>query len=167
MDIALLLVRVAIGAVLAAHGAQKLFGWFDGHGIRGTSEFLETLGFHPGRPYAWLNGLTEFVGGIALAAGFLTPLAAAVIAGVMLTAIAVVHWDKGFFTMNGGYEFPLVLAVGAIALAFSGAGRWSLDHLFGWSLGGEEWGIAAIASALVIAGRTAHAHRERRRPIAA
>ena len=116
-----LLIRLAVGVIVAAHGAQKLFGWFAGHGLRGTAGFLESLGFRPGRPYAGLLGGTELAAGLALAAGFLTPLAAAGVAGVMLAAVAVVHWDKGFFNMDGGYEFPLGMAVGAAAMAFSGA----------------------------------------------
>src|SRR4051794_17755468 len=110
MNIALLLIRIAVGGTVAVHGAQKLFGWFGGHGMAGTAGFLESLRFHPGRTFGWLLGGTELFGGLALALGWLTPLAGAGVAGVMLTAVAVVHWDKGFFNMNGGYEFPLVLA---------------------------------------------------------
>jgi len=166
MDIALLLVRLAVGGTLAAHGAQKVFGWFGGHGPRGTAEFLQSLGFHPARSYAWLLGLTELVAGLALAAGFLTPLAAAGVAGVMLTAIAVVHWSKGFFNADGGIEHPLVLGVAAIATAFSGGGRWSLDNAFDWTLDGGGWGIAAlviavVASALVLSARGVRVHRRR------
>ena len=148
MDIALLLIRLAVGVTVAAHGAQKLFGWFAGHGLLGTAGFLESLGFRPGRPYVWLLGGTELAAGLSLAAGLVTPLAAAGVAGVMLAATAVVHWDKGFFTMDGGYEFPLVLGIAAAAMAFSGAGRWSLDHALGWSLAGEEWGVIAVVLAI-------------------
>lgn len=172
MDIALLLIRLAVGGILAAHGAQKLFGWFGGHGLAGTAGFLESLGFRPGRPYTWLLGGTELAAGLALAAGFVTPLAAAGVAGVMLAAIAVVHWPKGFFSMDGGYEFPLALAVSAIAMAFSGAGRWSVDHAFDWTLGGEEWGTAAAVIAALAAGAVASARgirfrRTGRRPATA
>jgi putative oxidoreductase len=172
MDLALLLIRLAVGLTLAAHGAQKRFGWFHGHGMTGTGGFLESLGFQPGRAYAWLLGGTELAGGLALAGGFLTPLAAAGVAGVMLAAIAVVHWDKGFFNMDGGYEFPLVLGVAALAMAFSGAGRWSLDHLFGWTLGSEAWGIAAlvlaaVVSTAVVSARGIRVHRGGQRPVAA
>lgn len=167
MDVALLLIRLAVGGTVAAHGAQKLFGWFHGHGIHGTAGFLESLGFRPGRTYAWLLGGAELVGGVALAAGFLTPMAAAVVAGVMLAAIAVVHWDKGFFNMDGGYEFPLTLGVGAVAMAFSGAGRWSVDHAFDWALGDEWWGIAAavvaaLAATAVVSSRGIRVHRRTR-----
>src|SRR4051794_8666803 len=107
MNIAILLVRIAVGGTVAAHGSQKLFGWFHGHGRAGTGAFLESLGFDPSRAFAWLLGGTELLAGSALAAGFLTPIAAAGVAGVMLAAIAVVHWEKGFFAADGGYEFPL------------------------------------------------------------
>ena len=164
MDIALLLIRITVGGILAAHGLQKLFGWFGGHGIRGTAGFLESLGFRPGRAYAWLLGGAELLGGIAFAVGLLTPLAAAAVAGVMLAAIAVVHWDKGFFAQAGGYEFPWALAMAAIALAFSGGGRYSVDHALDWSLDGPEWGITAaflavLASSIVTAGRGLRTHR--------
>lgn len=174
MDVALLIIRLAVGGIVAVHGAQKLFGWFSGHGIAGTAGFLESLGFRPGRSYAWLLGAAELVGGAALAAGFLTPMAAAVVGGVMLAAIAVVHWEKGFFNMDGGYEFPLALGVAAVAMAFSGAGRWSLDHALDWALGDESWGIAAVvaaalASAVVVSSRGIRVHRRSRgrRPAAA
>jgi putative oxidoreductase len=152
MDIALLLIRLTVGGVLAAHGAQKLFGLFGGPGLAGTAGFLESLGFRPGRLHARLLGLAETVGGGLIAAGLLTPL----------TAVAVVHWDKGFFAQNGGYEYPLALAVIASALAFAGAGKYSLDAALGWTLGGAKWGIAAtalavVASAAVIVGRGLHA----------
>ncbi|MEY2473923.1 MAG: putative oxidoreductase [Actinomycetota bacterium] len=147
VDMALLIIRVVAGTTLAAHGAQKLFGWFGGHGIDGTGAFLQSMGFP--RVHAWLAALTEFGGGLAHALGLLTPLAGAAVAGVMLVAIAVAHWKNGFFSMSGGFEFPLVLATAGIAIAFSGPGAWSLDHLFGWSLGGTEWGVAAIGLAVI------------------
>ena len=170
MNIALLLIRVVVGGILAAHGSQKVFGWFGGHGLRATGQFLESLGFRPGHPYALLLGGSELIGGLALGSGFVTPLAAAAVAAVMLAAIAVVHWQKGFLDTGGGYEFPLVLAVAAIAMAFSGPGRWSIDHAVDWTLSGEKWGIVAIVIAVIISGAvaTARALRLRRHgPVAA
>jgi putative oxidoreductase len=151
METGLLILRLGIGLILAAHGAQKLFGWFGGYGIAGTGGWLESMGFRPGKAHAVLNGVAEFGGGVLLALGFLTPLAAAAIAGVMLVAIKTVHWEKGFFNGNGGYEFNLAIIAGAIALAFTGPGEFSLDHAFGWSLDGVTWGLAAAATALVTA----------------
>ena len=158
MDAALLLIRLTVGATVFAHGAQKLLGIFGGHGISGTADVLESLGFRPGRRYAWLLGMTELLGGTLLAVGLLTPLAVAAVAGVMLAAVASVHWGKGFFAQSGGFELPLTLGLVAIAVAFAGPGRYSLDHAFGWRLGGEGWGIGAAVlsaggSAIVLATR--------------
>ena len=108
------------------------------------------LGFRPGRPYAWHLGGAELIGGLALAFGLLTPLAATVVAAVMVGAIAAVHRDKGFFAQAGGYEYPLALAAAALAIAFAGAGTYSLDNVLGWSLGGEEWGVGSILAALAL-----------------
>ena len=159
MEVGLLLVRLVIGGTLAAHGAQKLFGWFGGYGISGTGGWLESMGFRPGKLQAAVSGLSEFGGGLLLAAGLLTPLGAAAIAGVMLVAIASVHLDKGFFNGTGGYEFNLVLAVTAIALAFTGPGEVSLDHALGLDLSGPGYGIAALLLAAVIGGSVLAARR--------
>lgn len=152
MEIGLLLIRLVVGGTLAAHGAQKLFGWFGGFGIAGTGGWLESMGFRPGKLQATISGLSEFGGGLLLAAGLLTPLGAAAIAGVMLVAIVSVHLDKGFFNGAGGYEFNAVLAVAAIALAFTGPGALSLDHTLGLDLDGSLYGIAATVAALAIGG---------------
>src|SRR5688572_28731180 len=108
MDGGLLIIRVVLGAIMAAHGAEKLFGWFGGFGKSGTVAWLESMGFKPARLHATATGLAEFGGGILLALGFLTPLGAAAVAGVMFVAIATVHWSKGFFNSSGGYEFNLL-----------------------------------------------------------
>src|SRR5438093_11706400 len=102
----LLLLRVVGGSTIAAHGLQKLFGWFGGAGVRGTAGFFENLGFRPPVLLTVLAGLGE-TGGLLFAAGFLTPLAALGMTIVMLNAIAVVHWSKGFFNSNGGLELRL------------------------------------------------------------
>ena len=145
MDVGLLLLRVVVGGTLAAHGAQKLFGWFGGHGLAGTGGFLEQLGFHPGKRAALMAGLAETGGGLLLALGAATPLAAAAIVGVMLIAIVTVHLDKGFFNSNGGYELPLVLALGSLALVLTGPGRWSIDALLDRSYAGPGWALASLA----------------------
>jgi putative oxidoreductase len=158
MDAGLLLIRVVLGAIMAAHGAQKLFGWFGGHGLAGTGSWLESIGFRPARLYAAVVGLAEFGGGALLAFGLLTPLGAAAVAGVMLVAIATVHWSNGFFNTSGGYEFNLLIAAVAIALAITGPGEISIDYLDGWTLAGPAWGLAALgisaaAAASVLAMR--------------
>ncbi|HEY2644385.1 MAG TPA: DoxX family protein [Galbitalea sp.] len=151
MDLGLLIVRFVVGLTLAAHGAQKLFGWFGGYGLDGTGQFMETLGFHPGRRHAALAGLTEAGGGVLLALGLLTPLGAALIASVMLVATITVHLKKGFFAASGGYEYNLVLAAAAVSLAFSGPGALSLDALLGYSFAGTLWGVGAMIVAIVSA----------------
>jgi putative oxidoreductase len=145
MEFGLLLLRAVVGLLMAAHGAQKLFGWFDGHGIEGTGGFLESLGWRPGRPFAVLLGAAELLGGLALALGFATPVAAALLAGVLANAAWTVHRRNGLWNTEGGYEFPLTLAAAALALAFTGAGALSLDAALGWALAGTGWGLTALA----------------------
>jgi putative oxidoreductase len=152
VDAGLLLMRIALGTIMAAHGAQKLFGWFGGHGLAGTSGWLESMGFKPARLHAAVNGLAEFGGGILLALGLLTPLGAAAVGGVMFVAIATVHWRQGFFNPNGGYEFNLLIAASAIALAITGPGDISIDHLLGWRLAGPAWGLGVLGVAAAAAG---------------
>ena len=149
MSIGLLILRLVVGLGLAAHGAQKLFGWFGGYGIAGTGQFLEQLGFRPGRLHAVQAGIGETVGGLFLAAGFLTPAAAAAVVAVMVVAAVSVHITKGFFAHNGGYEYTLVLAAAALALAFTGPGALSLDQALGISWSGETWGLGALAAGLI------------------
>jgi putative oxidoreductase len=149
MDLGLLIVRFVVGLTLAAHGAQKLWGWFGGYGLDATGQFMDTLGFHPGRRHAALAGLTEAGGGVLLALGLLTPLGAALIASVMLVATITVHLKNGFFAASGGFEYNLVLAAAAVSLAFSGPGALSIDALLGDSFAGTVWGVGAIVVAIV------------------
>ena len=144
-DMGILLLRVFLGLQLASHGAQKLFGLFGGHGPAGTGKFFESLGFKPGRQFALVAGACELGGGALLALGWLTPLAAAAVVGVMLTAIATVHADKGFFAAEGGFELPLLVAVAALSIVFVGPGALSFDFALGWGLSGWLWGVVAAA----------------------
>jgi putative oxidoreductase len=143
MEIGLLLLRLTAGLTLAAHGAQKLFGWFGGPGLEATGLLFETIGFLPGRRQALMAGLAETGGGFLLALGLLTPIAAAVICSVMLVAMAV-HIKQGFFAQNGGYEYALVLGTVALSLAFTGPGSFSLDALLGGHFSGTFWGVGAF-----------------------
>ena len=145
MAIGLFLLRVTLGLTLAAHGAQKLFGWFGGLGLERTGQGLAALGFHPGRRHAWAAGFVETTSGLLLALGLLTPLAAALIVSVMIVAAVGVHMRNGFFITESGFEYNLVFGVGAGALAFTGPGAWSLDAALGWTTAGTVWGIAALA----------------------
>jgi len=152
MNTGLLLLRVVLGSIMAAHGAQKLFGWFGGYGLSGTGSGLESMGLKPGRVYAAVTGLAEFGGGALLVLGLLTPLGAAAVAGVMFVAIATVHWRNGFFNTRGGYEFNLLIVAAAIGLAITGPGEISIDHLVGWTLAGPTWDLAALGISAAAAG---------------
>ncbi len=154
MDLGLLILRLVVGGLMIGHGTQKLFGWFGGHGLRGTARFLESMGYRPGTPMAVIHGTAEAGGGLLLAAGFLTPLGAAAIAGVLFTAIVTVHWSSGVWNENGGLEFPLVLATSGLTSAFVGPGRLSIDSALGIDLAGTAWGLAALALAVVAAAAT-------------
>lgn len=151
MDAGLLLIRLAVGLSVAAHGAQKLFGVFGGQGLGGTAQFLDSLRFRPGRPHAWVLALAEFAGGLLLALGWLTPLGAAAVLGVMIAATVAVHAPKGFFVSQGGVEHPLVIGAAAAALAFTGPGDVSVDAALGWALHGTGWGLAAVTAGLLAA----------------
>src|ERR1700689_1909901 len=152
MDLGLLILRVVFGLTLTAHSVQKLFGWFGGPGIAGTAQMMEQLGFRPPRMQAVMAGLVEGGAGLALAAGLLTPLAAAAFISVMFVAIVSVHLAKGFFAQNGGYEYTLALAAGALAVAFTGPGAISADAALGIDWSGPLWGFAALAIGLAGGG---------------
>jgi putative oxidoreductase len=146
----LLVARLALGLGIAAHGTQKLFGWFGGYGLAGTGGFLEGLGFRPGRTFAALSGLNETVGGLLVALGLLGPVGPALMISVMLVAIATVHWQNGFFVENRGVEHPLLYAIGAAALAFTGFGGYSLDALLGLAdLASPSLAVAAVSAGVV------------------
>lgn len=122
-----LALRLPIGIIFVAHGAQKLFGAFGGYGLEGTGQFMASLGLAPGYLMALLAGSAEFFGGLALLFGVLVRPAAAALAFAMLVAIFSVHIDKGLFMANNGYEFGLALLAASAALLISGAGRLSVD----------------------------------------
>ena len=123
-----LALRVAAGVIFAAHGSQKLFGWFGGYGLEGTGQWMASIGLAPGYLMALLAGATEFFGGLALVAGLLVRPASAALAVTMVVAILTVHIDKGLFVAKNGYEFALALLAIVGALAISGAGSGSLDR---------------------------------------
>jgi putative oxidoreductase len=151
MDTGLLVARVVLGPLLAAHGAQKLFGWFGGYGIAGTGGYFEGLGFRPGRLFAALAGFVEFAGGLLIALGLLGPIAPAAIVSVMIVAAITVHWAHGVFAMNNGIEVPLLYATAAAALALTGFGRYSFDAALGLSSAwtpGVEW--IALATGIAV-----------------
>ena len=122
-----LVLRILVGLIFAAHGAQKLFGWFGGYGLDGTAQFFGSIGLHPGTLMALLAGAAELFGGLALVFGLLVRPAAATLAFTMLVAILAVHFEKGFFLDKGGYEYALALFAASVSLLFSGGGRLALD----------------------------------------
>jgi putative oxidoreductase len=125
-----ILLRIPVGIILAAHGAQKLFGWFGGYGIEGTGQWMASIGLEPGYLMALLAGGIEFFGGLALVFGLLTRPAAILSALTMLVAIFSVHIGNGLFVSNSGYEFALTLFAATSALAIQGGGSFAIDNWF-------------------------------------
>ncbi|MEU2021666.1 DoxX family membrane protein [Streptomyces sp. NPDC016469] len=159
-DLGLLVLRVGTGAVLAAHGAQKLVGWFGGGGVEGTTAAMEAMGFHPPKHSAIAAGLGEAGGGVLLALGLATPAAGAAAAGAMAGAVAV-HAPAGFFAQGGGYEYPAFLGFTAAAIGLTGPGRYSVDHATGHAFN-QAWTVAlafagSAAAAAAVVGRRARA----------
>lgn len=157
-DLGLLALRAGVGATLVAHGTQKLFGWFGGHGLAGTGAFFESVGFTPGRANAVLAGLSEAGGGALLALGLATPAAGAAVAGTMAVASSM-HTSQGFFAQNGGYEYPAMLGVVGAALALGGPGELSLDALLGHRVN-RHWMRAAALSAVPVAASLVFSRRK-------
>ncbi|GHA27446.1 DoxX family protein [Oceanisphaera arctica] len=143
---AALVLRVPVGLILAAHGAQKLFGWFGGYGLEGTGQWLASIGLEPGYLMALLAGGAEFFGGLALVLGLLTRPAALVSAFTMLVAIFAVHIGNGLFMSNNGYEYALALFAVTLALAVQGAGRFALDKVLLERFSGAGNGLRTDAS---------------------
>lgn len=150
-DAGLLLLRLAVGLTMAAHGSQKLFGWFGGGGLTGTGKFFASKGYPAGEVMAAVAGVTETFGGLALAAGLLTPLAGAALVGTLLNALAVK--GIGAFFAPKGVEYELILLAAAAALTLTGPGRYAADRLVPvlrpHRLG---YGLAALVLALLTAG---------------
>lgn len=156
MKIGRLLLRLTVGGFFFGHGTQKLFGWFDGHGLDATANMFHQLGMRPGRRNAIAAGIAEAGGGAGLALGFATPLAAGAVTSVMLTAINRVHLKNGPWITSGGYEYNAVLIAAALALADAGPGPVSLDH----ALGAERSGpVAAVAAAAIGVAGAVGAHK--------
>jgi len=124
-----LALRVPVGIIFVAHGAQKLFGAFGGYGLEGTGQWMASVGLNPGYLMALLAGGAEFFGGLALIFGLLVRPAAAALAVTMIVAISSVHFENGLFLSNNGYEYGLALLAASLSLVFTGAGRASFDAL--------------------------------------
>jgi putative oxidoreductase len=131
MDAGLAIARIVFGGLMAAHGAQKLFGWFGGYGLAAVGGMFESLGFRPGRFFAAAASTSEVAGGVLVALGLLGPVGPALILLVMIVAAVSVHWQHGLFATSNGIEVPLLYGAGAVALALTGPGAFSLDWAFG------------------------------------
>lgn len=171
-DYGLFLLRLVVGLMVAAHGAQKAFGWFGGGGPQGTVKTMQALNIHPPIFWAYVNAIAEFFGGLLIAFGLVWPLGPVLIIANMTVAIAQVHWSKGFWSSKGGYEFPFLIAADAFVLGWMGAGALSLDSWFKFALPEPQtfivglivgWVGASLAvlsrDGLRIPGRHARVHR--------
>lgn len=147
LSVGLLIARLVIGLLMAAHGSQLLFGWFGGRGLHATGELFGQLGFRPGDVFATAAALGEFVGGLLIAFGFLGPIGPAIMLAVMIVAAISVHWQNGVFATENGIELPLLYITAAIGLALAGPGRYSLDALLGFA---AIWTPSLIWGALVV-----------------
>jgi putative oxidoreductase len=153
MDTALLIVRLVVGVYLAAHGAQKLFGWFGGPGFSATQGLVGgMLGYRPAWLWTFAVSVGEFAGGLLLMVGLLTPIGAIAVGATMLSATLVPHWSKGPFGNKGGYELPLTNLAVAVAVGLIGPGADSLDHILNLSvpvLASEALAVLALLSVVL------------------
>ena len=166
LSIGLLLVRIVIGLIMAAHGAQKLLGWFGGYGLRGTGQFFEQIGFQPGPAFAAAASISEIISGLLVTLGFLGPIGPALMISVMIVAAMTVHWEHGLFAANNGIELPLLYGVAAFGLALTGFGQYSLDNWLGIA-GRWPASVTWIALTVGIVGGFANLALRRRPAIAA
>lgn len=129
LDLGILIIRVVFGLTFAAHGAQKLFGWFGGYGLAGTGGWMESIGLKPGKLQAALAGTAEVIAGLLLALGLWLPVAAILMVGTMLVAIAKVHGPNGYWNTAGGYEYNAAIIAVAVGLALTGPGAYAVEVL--------------------------------------
>lgn len=148
IDFSLLIVQVGIGLTFAAHGAQKVFGWWGGPGLPGWEGAMAHMGFRPARLFAVTSAFTELGGGLLLAVGLLTPLAAAALVAQAIVIVGHVHWQNGFFNSRSGFEFPLLLGLGAAAVGVAGGSAVGLDSVVGFTLA-PSIGVAFVAAGVV------------------
>ena len=153
-DLAALILRVALGGLLAGHGSQKAFGWFNGPGLEGTSGFMEMLGLRPGRAWGTLAALSELGGGVLTVLGLLNPLGPLGLIGSMSIATTKAHWDKPIWVTEGGAELPVTNIAVATALMLNGSGKYSLDRALGIRLPGwlAPLGLVGVLITVLYAG---------------
>jgi putative oxidoreductase len=163
MKFARLLARLFIGGMFIGHGTQKLFGWFDGPGIEGTTGMMGKLGLAPAKTNAYAASLSETVGGVGIALGAFTPAAAASLIGTMVTAIRTVHLQNGFWSTGGGYEYNLTIIAALLLIVDGGPGAFSIDGALGIEETGAGTALAALAAGVIgstvtlAAAKSAHA----------
>ena len=154
-DLTLLALRLVVGLVFAAHGAQKAFGWWQGPGFDRWTKAMAAMKIQPAALWAFVSTAAELVGGLAVAVGFLTPFFAALLVAQSVVIVLVAHLPKGFWNRGGGIEFPLTIGVGALAILGAGAGSLSVDGLVGYTVADAvRWallGLALLAGLLVVA----------------
>jgi putative oxidoreductase len=150
MDVLLTVIRLLVGLLFVGHGARKLFGWFGGKGWKGTAQAMSELGFRPAKFWALLAGLFDFLGGVSLTLGLLTPIGAAAIIGVRLASILSLHAPKGLWNADGGVEYPLIVIANGLWFGLLGAGVYSLDYMlkFAW----EPATLFLISGAVILIG---------------
>ncbi len=149
MDLGRLALRITIGSLFIGHGTQKLFGWFGGSGLEGTDTMMAAVDMRPVRRNAIIAGVTEAGCGVLLVLGLATPLAAAGLTSVMVTAVRKVHWKNGPWNSNRGWELNAVNVAGLTALVDAGPGRLSLDAARGRIHAGAGWALAALTVGIV------------------
>src|ERR1700693_4310923 len=149
LSLGLLVLRLVVGLTMAAHGAQKLFGWWGGPGMAGWAQSVAKLRIRPVTPWAWIAALSEFGGGLLLALVLLSPAGSLAVAGTMIIAIATVHWPNGFWNGKRGYEFNLTLLAAVTAIALAGPGTYSLDQALGIHLPEPAILIAGMLAVVV------------------
>jgi putative oxidoreductase len=164
MKVGRLALRLAVGGFFVGHGTQKLFGWFGGNGLDATASGFEKLGLRPGRAAAVVAGVAEAGGGLLLAAGLETPLAATALTATMLTAIERVHLKNGPWVTRGGYEYNVVLIASVLALAEAGPGKLSLDAVLGRPKTARAESVLAVGALGALATRALSARMPAARP---
>lgn len=164
MESGLLVLRLGLGLLMTAHGAQKLLGWFGGPGLAAAGGMFDSLGFRPGRVFAAAAATTEIGSGLLVALGLLGPVGPALMLSVMIVAVVSVHLPNGLFAASNGIELPLLYGIGAAALALTGPGLYSIDSLIGLSYLFTPLANAAALVAGVIGGAVNLALRRRPAP---
>ncbi len=149
VNLALLILRLILGLIIAAHGAQKLFGWFGGEGLAGTTQMMVKLSVHPPKIWAIIASVNEFAGGLLTALGLLMPLGPLLIIANMLSAGVLVHFPNGFWNSKRGHEYPLMLGAAACSLGLAGAGPYSLDALLRFQIQEPRGIIVGIIAVLI------------------